>query len=212
MGEKPFTDGAMTYIYHKVGEDLTGHSTSADDQIEDENTTWGLQYEPIAIGKFQQKMKVEFLATQKLISNPEKRFSSTPDAIWIHGICMNQIEYNVSTLEVKCPRKYHKFIPLWECETPAQLKLFNKGYYWQVLDQMDNCGSALGYFAAFHPLFPEGSNLRIIEFRKIDLWNDFSLLKERKITAFMKFYEKKAKMTTVYPKSNILQPEPAMNA
>jgi hypothetical protein len=194
MGEKPFTDGAMTYIYHKLGEDMTGHTTAMEDIIEDENTQWGLEYEPAAIKKFQMAKNVEYLATQKLIHNPNKRFSSTPDAIWIHGICINQCEYNVSTLEVKCPRKYHKFIPLYRCKTPADLKKFNKSYYWQVLDQMDNCGSAQGYFACFHPLFPPGANFRIIDFVKMDLWDDFKLLKERKSGAASKLEQLKGEM------------------
>ncbi len=190
IGDNEFSQGAMTYIYQKVGEELTGQTTAEmDDQIEDENTIWGLQYEPECLRRFQEIKKIEFLATQKLISNPDKRFSSTPDAIWVHNICLNQEEYNVSTAEVKCPRKYHKFIPLYNCKTPAQLKAFNKNYYWQVLDQMDNCGSALGYFICFHPLFPEGKNIRVTEFRKIDLWDDFKLLAQRKKTAVAKFEE-----------------------
>jgi hypothetical protein len=190
--DKPLTDGAWTYIYQKVGEELTGHTTAEDEQIEDENTIWGLTNEPIALQRFQEKMKVDFLATQKLIYHPDSRFSSTPDAIWIHGLALNGEEYNVSTNETKCPRKYHKFIPLYLCTTPAQLKAFNRNYYWQVLDQMDNCDSAIGYFCAFHPLFPEGSNLRIIEFKKIELWDDFKLLKQRKKLFVEKFEETRA--------------------
>lgn len=175
--DKGLTQGAMTYIYQKVGEEITGQSTADfEDQIEDENTVWGLQYEAEALQNFKKLKGIEFLATQKLISNPDKRLSSTPDAIWIHGVCLNQDEYNVSTVEVKCPRKYHKFFPLHKCKTPQDLKAFNKNYYWQVIDQMDICGSALGYFVCYHPLFPPETNMRIIEFRKIDLWDDFKLL------------------------------------
>lgn len=190
IGENEFSQGAMTYIYQKVGEEITGQSTADfDEQIEDENTTWGLQYENEALSKIKEIKKIDFLATQKLISNPDGRFSSTPDAIWIHSLCKNQDEYNVSTVEVKCPRKYHKFIPLYNCKTPAQLKSFNKNYYWQVLDQMDNCGSAVGYFGCYHPLFPQGKNIQIIEFKKIELWDDFKLLAQRKKSAVAKFEE-----------------------
>jgi hypothetical protein len=188
IGEKSLTQGAMTYIYQKVGEEITGQSTADfEEQVEDENTIWGLQYELEALQKFKELKKVEFLATQKLISNPDKRFSSTPDAIWIHGVCLNNCEYNVSTAEVKCPRKFHKFFPLYACKTPSELKSFNKNYYWQVIDQMDNCGSAVGYFICYHPLFPAATNMRIIEFRKIDLWDDFKLLAQRKKQAVEEF-------------------------
>jgi hypothetical protein len=195
MGEKNIQDsGAMTYIYHKVGDLLTKKSMATeDDIIEDENTAWGRENEPMAITKFGLKYGVKFLVTQKLILDPSTQFSSTPDAIWVHGASViKEDEYNVSTLEVKCPRKYHKFIPLYKCKTPADLKAFNKNYYWQVIDQMYNCDSAMGYFACYHPLFPEGKNLGIIEFKKLDLWPEFKKMKERKEQAVKIFNEIKA--------------------
>ena len=197
MGEKPLGDAALTYLYQKVGEELTGQTTAEDETIEDENTAWGLQYEPFALKVLKDAKKIEFLATQNIIFDTNNRFSSTPDAIWIHGESISQLEYNVSTVEVKCPRKYHKYIPLYRCKTPAQLKSFNKQYYWQVIDQMDLCDSALGYFMCYHPLFPEGSNFNVIEFRKIDLWDDFKLVKARKKIAVEKFEEIRFEMLGV---------------
>lgn len=188
MGDKPLTEGAMTYIYHKVGEEVTGKTTAEDEQIEDENTQWGKDYEPEAIRKFGIAKGLDFLVTQKMIFDPEKRFSSTPDAIWVHNkSVLKENEYNVSTLEVKCPRKYHKFIPLYQCKTPDALKKFNKTYYWQVLDQMDNCDSAMGYFVCYHPLFPADTNLNIIEFKKLEMWDEFKKIKERKALAIEVF-------------------------
>lgn len=192
MGEKEIMDsGAMTYIYHKVGEKVTKKSMATeDDVIEDENTHWGRENEPMAIRKFGQKYGINFLVAQKLILDPESQFSSTPDAIWVHGASVIKTdEYNVSTLEVKCPRKFHKFIPLYKCKTPEDLKKFNKNYYWQVIDQMYNCDSAVGYFACFHPLFPEGKNMNVIEFKKIDLWPEFKKMKQRKEQAVRIFNE-----------------------
>lgn len=188
--DKEFSDGAMTYIYHKVGEVLTGQTLAdMDDVVEDENTTWGLQYEPEAINEFGLRMKIQYLVTQKLIMNPDKRFSSTPDAIWPVSICENGYEYNVRTVEVKCPRKYHKFIPFYQAKTPYDIKKLSRVYFWQVIDQMDNCGSALGYFVAYHPLFPKNANMNIVEFNKMDLWKDFKLLQDRKKSAIAKFEE-----------------------
>lgn len=183
------TNDCINYVYQKVGESITAKTTAVEeDVIEDENTSWGRENEPAAIRKFGRTMGIEFLVTQKIIFDPNTQFSSTPDAIWIHGASiLKEGEYNVSTLEVKCPRKYHKFIPLWKCSTPADLKKFNKSYYWQVIDQMDNCDSAVGYFACFHPLFPDNTNMKIIEFRKIDMWPEFKLLKDRKALAIDHF-------------------------
>lgn len=195
MTEKGITDsGGMTYVHHKVGEIITKKSMATeDDIIEDENTAWGREYEPMAIRKFGAQYGIQYIVTQKLILDPNSQFSSTPDAIWVHGqSVLKADEYNVSTLEVKCPRKFHKFIPLYKCKTPADLKAFNKNYYWQVIDQMYNCDAAVGYFGCFHPLFPEGKNLSVIEFKKIDLWPEFKKMKERKDLAVKLFNEIKA--------------------
>ena len=190
MGDKFSNIECVSYVYQKAGEAITNKSTAVEeDIIEDENTAWGREHEPAAIRRFGAIKGIEFLVTQKLIMNADLQFSSTPDAIWIHGASVLKAdEYNVSTLEVKCPRKYPRYIPLWKCKTPAELKQFSKKYYWQVLDQMDNCDSAVGYFACYHPLFPIETNMRIIEFRKVELWEEFKKLKDRK-AMFLKHLE-----------------------
>lgn len=192
MGDKGLSDGAITYIDQKLGEIMTGHVFSDEDEIEDENTVWGNMYEPKAIEKFHQVNNIQFLVTQKFIHAADTHFSSTPDAIWVHGEAINQLEYNVSTLEVKCPRKFHRFNKLFRCKTPADLLKVEKRYYWQVIDQMDNCDSAVGYFAVFHPQYPEGYNYRQIQFKKIDLWDEFKKLKQRKQEAVNKLMEYKS--------------------
>lgn len=180
MPEKGLGTGAFSYIDQKVGEVMTGHVVEEDDNIEDENTAWGNMYEPKAIAKFHEVNKVQFLVTQKLIHAPDSHFSSTPDAIWVHGLASNQVEYNVSTLEVKCPRKFHRYNKLYRCNVPHDLLKIEPRYFWQVLDQMDNCDSAVGYFAVYHPLYPEKCNFKQIQFKKLDLWDEFKKLKQRK--------------------------------
>lgn len=182
MGEETITKVAgMSYIYQKAGEKITNKSMADEDEvIEDENTAWGRENEPGAIRKFGKIMGLDFLVTQKIILDPNANESSTPDALWIHGqSVLSDDEYHVSTLEVKCPRKFNRFIPLWECDTPEKLKKYSKIYYWQVIHQMRICDSAVGYFACFHPLFPDATNMRIIEFQKIKLWEDFKKMNNR---------------------------------
>jgi hypothetical protein len=185
--KEELTTGALTYIYYKAGEKISGH-LSEDEILEDENIAWGNIYEVPATQLFGQKMGVKFLVVQKLIIRDEN-FSSTPDAIWIKGVCENQDEYNVRTVEVKCPKKFHRFIPLYLTKTPADVKKVDPKYFWQVIDQMENCGSAIGYFVAYHPLFPEGKNMNIVEFNKMDLWEDFKFLQRRKAAAVEKIKE-----------------------
>ena len=191
MGLKPFTDGALAYIDQKAAEFITQRNLATDDEIiEDENTVWGLQYEAEAINLFGLIKGLQYVVVQKMICDTSSRFSSTPDALWIIDTSVFQEGfYNVAPLEVKCPRKYPRFLPLYRCNTPGDLKKEDRKHYWQVLDQMDNCNSALGYYACYHPLFPSGKNIKIIEFRKIDLWDDFKLLQQRKKLALDKFNE-----------------------
>jgi hypothetical protein len=186
MTEKPLDKGALTYLYQKVGEILTGQTSAEESEIENENTVWGLTNEPLATSLFAKIKQVQFITNQNIIFSLDGYLSSTPDAIWIHNESMNQQEYNVSTLEVKCPCQYHRYIKLYECRTPEQLKKYEKMYYWQVLHQMMLCDSAVGYFMAFHPMFPEKSNNRIIQFNKIELWDDFKLMIQRKDAAIKK--------------------------
>ncbi len=181
MAPKGFGDGAFTYIDQKLGEEMTGHVVSEEEiPLDDENTVWGNTYEPKMIELFHQKNNIQFLVTQKLIHAPNTRFSSTPDAIWVHGEASNQLEYNVSTLEGKCPRKFHRYNKLYRCKTPHDLLKTEPKYFWQTLDQMDNCDSAVGYFAVYHPLYPEWCNYRQIQFKKLELWDEFKFLKRRK--------------------------------
>lgn len=189
MAEKPYSDGFMTYVEQKACEFINGQTLAEEDeQIEDEYTVWGQEWEPYALQAFGQAKGLKYLVTQKLISAPGGRFSSTPDALWIlQSSLIKENHYNVATVEVKCPRKYPRFLKLWRCNTPEDVKKAARPYYWQVLDQMDNCNAVLGYFSCFHPHFPEGKRQKIVEFNKLDLWKDFSLLQQRKKLAIDEF-------------------------
>lgn len=190
IGEKAFN----SYLYQKVGEIMTGKSNDKEFEF-NEDLDWGKLYEDEAIQLFGQKMGIQFLVTQKLISDPDSKFASTPDAIWVHGESkIVENEYNVSTAECKCPRTYHNFIAYCMCKTPADLKSKKADYYWQTIDQMHQTDAAVGYFFVYHPYFPPGSNLHIIKFRKMELWEDFRYLSERKRLAVVAFEEIRSQM------------------
>lgn len=191
MAEKELSAGALSYIDQKVGEFVAGQTLSDEnDELEDENTVWGREHEPMALKAFASIQKIQFLVTEKVIHQPGSQTSSTPDGIHIISSSVTKEDcYNVATVEVKCPRKYTRFLPFYRCQTPEQVKKLSKKYYWQVLDQMDTCGAPIGYLVCYHPLFPAGRNIRIIEFRKLDLWDDFKLLEQRKLSAIAKFKE-----------------------
>lgn len=189
MPEKGIGSGGMTYIYQKASEFLIGQTLAEDEAIvEDENTVWGLENEMKALENFCIIKKIKYLVCQKLIHVPGTRFSSTPDALHIiDSSVFKENYYNVATVEVKCPRKFPRFLELYRCNTPLDIWKQERKYFWQVIDQMLNCDSAIGYLGIFHPLFPAGKNMKIIEFRKIDLWDYFKLIEERKRQAVVLF-------------------------
>ena len=59
----------------------------------------------------------------------------------------------------------------------------------KFIDQMHQTGAAIGYFWVYHPLFPEGSNLKIIKFSKMELWDYFKKLADRKKIALQMYEE-----------------------
>jgi YqaJ-like recombinase protein len=197
--QKPLSQEGVSYIYQKVGELVTGQTTCGkdDENIENEDTAWGIIHEPVGLQEFGKRMGIKYLVVGKLIHEPGSVFSSTPDALWvINSSITKENHYNVATVEIKCPNRYHNFIPLYQCKTPADLlKARKSNYYWQVIDQMDNCNASMGYFIAFHPLFKPGSNMRVIEFKKIDLLNEFAFLKQRKKQALEIFNQLRAEFS-----------------
>jgi hypothetical protein len=198
-GKEFWTTGCQSYIYRKVGEMLTG--VPATSEINTEATVHGLINEANAIRKFAKLYSFKYIVCQQLIAIPGSRFGSTPDGIIVLNESMDEEMYNVSTAEVKCPPTYANFISLSLCKTPQDLKAENKQYYWQVLDQMDNCDCMNGYFITYHPEFKAG-NMNVIEFRKMQptgiengkevtfpLTKDIAFLKERKKQASQKMDE-----------------------
>jgi len=189
MGKTPFTDGAMTYIYERVGEELTGEP--AKKEVNTEATMWGLLHENQAIKKFGVSKGLDFLIVQKLIVVPGTRFSCTPDALVVRNDYGDA--YDVSTVEVKCFPSYSHYIECALCDTPQDLKKVDNKVYWQILDQMDNCECLTGYGVFYHPQMKAGG-FKVIEFQKIKLLEDLKLLKERKNLAVSKFQEIRDKM------------------
>ena len=177
MGAAGIGVTGMKYIYRKVGEEMTG--IPCRDEITTDATAHGHTYEPLALTAFAKKMNIEFLVTQKLIVPKNSRHGSTPDGLIVYKESTDHTGYDVFTVEAKCPTSYDGYLELWECETPMAIKAVSKKYYWQVLHQMDVAGALKGYLVIYQPYFKAGG-LKIIEFRKSELINEFKLINERK--------------------------------
>lgn len=192
MGEKPFTQGAMTYIYERVGEEISG--VPAKYEISTDATNWGLLHEADNLKKFGEFRQIDFLVSQVLISAPGSRNGSTPDGI----IPLKKYDsgWEVETVEAKCFPSYGHYIECALCNTPQEIKKIDKGIYWQIIDQMDNCDAMRGWLTLYHPEFRAGG-FKAIQFKKIDLVEDFKLLKQRKQMANEKFDEIFNKLLTL---------------
>jgi len=162
--DKFLTTGCLSYIYRKVGEILTGKSVKSD--LEMDALRWGAYYEADAIKKFAKWKGLEYMVCQQLITEPNSRFGSTPDGIIVNRESSCKTMYDVTPVEVKCPPTYTNYVGLALCKTPQDLKREDRCYYWQVLDQMENCDSLEAYFVSYHPEFKQG-NMNIIHFRKM---------------------------------------------
>lgn len=196
--------GFMSYVRLKVGEEMTGKSAKG--EIDTEATRWGGFYEAEALQKFGQKMQLEFLVTQQLITESGSRFGSTPDGLIVKRLSPDETEYEVETVEVKCPPTFDNYLLLFECETPQDLKSAKKEYYWQVLDQMDNCEALVGNFVAYHPDFRAGNMKHIVfnsnqviekgKVKEFPIFNDLRELRQKKQEAVAMFEKIRDKLMT----------------
>jgi YqaJ-like viral recombinase domain len=200
------TEGSLSYIRRKVGEELTGNPARED--IDTDATRHGLQHEEAAVRKFGVKMGIEFVIVQQLIADPDTRFGGTPDALILLRVSPDGLEYEVETVEVKCPPSFDGYISLFECETPEALKKAKREYYWQVMDQMLLCGAKRGHFVIYHPDFKAGNHKSII-FNPLDpvfdkdgkktfpIHEDLKTLRLRKAEALIKFDQIRSKLMAV---------------
>lgn len=196
--------GFMSYVRLKVGEEMTGKSAKG--EIDTEATRWGGFYEAEALQKFGKKMQLEFLVTQQLITESGSRFGSTPDGLIVKRLSPDETEYEVETVEVKCPPTFDNYLLLFECETPQDLKSAKKEYYWQVLDQMDNCEALVGNFVAYHPDFRAGNMKHIVfnsnqviekgKVKEFPIFNDLRELRQKKQESVAMFEKIRDKLMT----------------
>lgn len=181
--EGKFTANAMTYIEGLAGEILTG--VPAQQEFFTNDTDHGNATEPEAINHTASLLGLNILrnsergGTNRLIINDEYS-GCTPDAL------LSKYENDkifdetggfikVDPLEVKSPARHHRFIKLFRCNTPEDLKKTESIYYWQVITQMMFCDSLVAYFGCYNPYFPVPG--KVITFRKKELMEDVKIFK-----------------------------------
>lgn len=191
MGEKGIGDTGMKYIYRKVGEELSGLPYR--DEIDTAATRHGLMYEAEAITELGKKMGWELVIVQKLITPPDSRFGCTPDFIVPIRESSDKLMWDVQTGEVKCPMNYSNYVELCLAKTPMEVYAISKPYFWQVIMQMHLCDALRGWFGVYQPFF-KAAKSNLIEFKKIDLVQQFALLKSRMDEALSRFEDIRDKL------------------
>lgn len=173
-----FTKSALTYIEGLAGEIITG--IPAQEEFFTDATDHGNATEPEAIDYTASLLGLNILrnsergGTNRLIIIDEYS-GCTPDAL------LSKYENDkifdetggfikVDPLEVKSPAKHHRFIKLFKCNTPQDLKNTEPLYYWQVITQMMFCNSLVAHFGCYNSSFPVPG--KAITFRKMQLMED----------------------------------------
>lgn len=172
-----FGEAAMRYIYRKVGEEVSGMPARED--IDTNATRFGNLYEAEGVRKFGESKGLDFIIVQKLVLEPDSRFGSTPDGLIVMRESVDKAAYECATVEVKCPYSYDAYMRLWLCKTPEDVKKVSPQYFFQCLDQLIVCECLTGYLVIYQPHFRYG-NMRVIEFKQVDLRNEVKELKARK--------------------------------
>jgi len=193
MQVKGIGDTGMAYIRSRAFEELNG--ISSEKEIDTEAMRWGLKHEPDALRAFVEYKGIQAdeigrvpIIAQKLVCEPGSKFSCTPDGIWIQREFEKDGEIWVSVIpeEVKC-YQLARHLKCIVCDTPEKIKAVDPDAFWQLTMQMDECDAMEGYLIYYYPGLKYGG-LRVIHFRRINMTEDFKLLKTRKLE-ILKLYE-----------------------
>jgi hypothetical protein len=138
----PLGDGAMTYIYTKVAEIITGE---IDDDARGDAIDWGIAHEPDAIDMYQ------FVKKLKVIRNGFEKyndfFGGSPDGKI--GEENNNLENGI--IEVKCPKTKSNHIKYFMIQTEEQFRLEYEDHYAQIQGNLLATGRGWCDFISFDP-------------------------------------------------------------
>ena len=135
-----FGAGAMTYIYEKVGEIITGEAAEASSKA----IEWGYANEYDAILEYEnrKKAKVEYFGAGNPKYIPYNEVAGgSPDGI-VNGRIL---------LEVKCPFNSGNHIKFLMMTKQDQLKASNFDYYCQAQMNMLCTNTAIAHFVSYDP-------------------------------------------------------------
>jgi len=142
------SDGAMTYVYEKVAEELTG--LPAKQEITSAATDWGNSWEGEARMMYERVFKCKIEQVGNLTFG--KRWSGSPDGlILIDG-----------GIEIKCPYSSAGHVRNMLITNAEDLKAAHKEWYWQIQDLLAGTGRKWWDWLSFHPYFEAEKKMHIV--------------------------------------------------
>ena len=145
--DKVFSDTAISYIYDKIAEIMTGGLSIKYKQFDSRATEWGNEQEPNA-----KKCYSDFTGNQVIemgFVQYSDFFGASPDgAIEEDGL-----------IEAKCPYNSVNHVKYLLCKEPTDLP---DEYYWQVQAELLATGRAWCDFVSYDPRCTERTCLKII--------------------------------------------------
>lgn len=148
--KEPFSDGACTYIYEKVAEEITGEEKFTPDTWD---MKWGKENEPIARVKFSDKLTEQgFVNTIEESGffpyemNGQKVAGASPDG----RVFFDHSPTPSHGLEIKCPSNPANHIEYCLIKDAEYMKKYFKNHYWQIMTGMLATGLNKWFFVSYH--------------------------------------------------------------
>lgn len=148
------SDGAMTYVYEKVAEELTGMPAKA--EVNSAATEWGTEWEPEARKMYERALRVNVMQVGNIIFS--ERFSGSPDGLI----------GNVGGVEFKCPYIMSNHVENLLISNAIDLKAAHKEWYWQIQDLLYGTNRLWWDWVSFHPYFEGAKKLHKVRIFRND--------------------------------------------
>jgi len=173
FNDKFLPDGAITYIYEKLGETLDNYDKP--DGFENHSTRWGKETEWQAIEAYEQRNECILSHTgenQMFFGNDD--YGATPD-----GVLYDENFLPVRVVDTKCPQAHTHIFNILNVKTVQDLKKHYPEYYFQGLLQILCVGCDYFDWVSFRPTMPEHLQYLQITISAIEAAADIELLKHR---------------------------------
>ena len=142
------SDGAMTYIYEKIAEELTG--LPAKNDMRSDATDWGNEWEGEARKMYERVFKVKIEQVGNIVLSP--RISGSPDGLI----------GDAGGIEIKCPYIMSNHVQNLLISNAIDLKEIHPKWYWQIQDLLYITNRKWWDWLSFHPYFEGAKKMHVV--------------------------------------------------